>query len=159
LTLDLFPEKREKEMRIALGLPAGISDGPGAACWDLPTPGCGSREVGEPAGGRGHRYVAALAAKPKTQRHAQTANQAGARYTTAAQSEECQGESNALLGWVGGGGAVVIGRNFGWLKTRRAGRWDLISRCCVGVVRGPCPLARSAMHAPYFFNGFQTALT
>ena len=25
-------------MRIALGLPAGISDGPGAACWDLPTP-------------------------------------------------------------------------------------------------------------------------
>jgi hypothetical protein len=38
LSLDLFPEKREKEMRIALGLPAGISDGPGAACWDLPTP-------------------------------------------------------------------------------------------------------------------------
>jgi hypothetical protein len=25
-------------MRIALGLPAGISDGHGAACWDLPTP-------------------------------------------------------------------------------------------------------------------------
>ena len=72
MTLDLFPEKREKEVRIALGLPAGISDGPGAACWDLPTPGCGSREVGEPAGGRGHRYVAALAAKPKTQRHAKT---------------------------------------------------------------------------------------
>jgi hypothetical protein len=24
-------------MRVALGLPAGISDGPGAACWDLPT--------------------------------------------------------------------------------------------------------------------------
>jgi hypothetical protein len=38
LSLDLLPEKREKEMRIALGLPAGISDGPGAACWDLPTP-------------------------------------------------------------------------------------------------------------------------
>jgi hypothetical protein len=115
------------------------------------------REVGKPAGGRGHRYVAALAAKPKTQRHAKTRprrvillqlgagntkggrthylaesgvhwgnqhapflikkrkapsgktedaaaceNQAGVRYTIAARSRECQGESNALLGWVGG---------------------------------------------------------
>jgi hypothetical protein len=30
-------------------------------------------------------------------------NQAEARYTIAAQSRECQGGSNALLGWVGGG--------------------------------------------------------